>query len=58
MYIAVDQVDGYQDTEALEAWMAGDEFKKLLSQVQQSDLIDYETVGYLKFKALRIGNIF
>ncbi|MEL0067816.1 MAG: 4-alpha-glucanotransferase [Gammaproteobacteria bacterium] len=54
MYIAVDQVDGYQDTEALEAWMAGDEFKKLLSQVQQSDLIDYETVGYLKFKALRM----
>ena len=54
MYIAVDKVDGYSETPALQAWMSDSEFTTLLNRVQDSELIDYETVGYLKFKALRM----
>ncbi len=54
IYIAIESVPGFAESKQLHDWMATDEFKTLLDRCRGSDMIDYETVGYLKFKALRL----
>ena len=54
MYIDIESTPGYRDSSQLQEWMVTEEFIQLLEQCRDSEMIDYQTVGYLKFKALRM----
>ncbi|MEY3017791.1 MAG: 4-alpha-glucanotransferase, partial [Pseudomonadota bacterium] len=54
MYIDVTAVPGYASCLEAQAIVASEEFQTLLARVRSEDFIDYGTVGYLKYKVLRV----
>jgi len=53
IYIDILAVPGYKQSGIEQSWLSSTEFELLLKEVRGSELIDYQTAGYMKYKALR-----